>query len=401
MYCGAIAEADVESKLRVGIAGFGSVTRQIIPGIVAMPGIELTAVAAPREGPREEARTRYGVQTYATVEAMCSSSDVDVVWVCTPNMFHAEHTIAAAEHGKHVICEKPMAVTLEEAQAMVEAINRNGVRYVQGHSKLFDPPVRRMREIVSSGELGRVIQVNTWEYKPWISGQPRRASEYDTSQGGGVLYRQGPHQVDVVRGIAGGMVRSVRAVAGRWHPDFPLGEGDYTAFLEFEDGTAATMAFNGYGYFDITELTWGIGEGGQQRELDAPAAQRFAAPAGAAAIDQWVEANTGGARAERGERRRFQPFYGLTLVSCERGDIRQSPDGLYVYTEAGREEAPVERGASGRAELIELQAALREDRATFPGEAWGMATLEVLTGILDSSRERREVSLSHQVPCAY
>src|SRR5207302_3270945 len=92
---------------------------------------------------------------------------------------------------------------------------------------------------------------------------PRLPSELDSKVGGGVLYRQGPHQIDIVRGIGGGMVKSLRAIAGRWNPSFPEAEGDYTAFLEFEDGTAATMVFNGYGYFDITEMTWGIGEGGQ------------------------------------------------------------------------------------------------------------------------------------------
>ena len=361
--------------LRVGVAGLGAVTRSLLPSIEGMPDVELTAVAAPRQGPRDEARERYGVETYASVEAMCESPHVDVVWVCTPNAFHAEHTITAAEHGKHVICEKPMAVTLDEAQAMSEAINRNGVRYVQGHSKLFDPPIRRMREIVSSGQLGRVIQINTWEFKPWIAGPPRSDADVDTAQGGGVVYRQGPHQADIIRGIGGGMVKSLRAIAGRWHPAFPRGEGDYTAFLEFEDGTAATMVFNGYGYFDITELTWGIGEGGQQRESgDGP---------------------------ERNEQRRRQPFYGLTVVSCERGDIRQSPDGLYVYTEAGREEVTLEPGGRGRKELAELGDALREERPTFPDERWGMASLEVVLAVLESSRERREVPLSHQVPCPF
>ena len=215
-----------------------------------------------------------------------------------------------------------------------------------------------------------------------------------------MLYRQGPHQIDVVRSIGGGMVRSVRGIAGRWHPDFPKGEGDYTSFLEFEDGTAATMAFNGYGYFDITELTWGIGEGGQQRELDAAVAQRFSEPMGAEAVDRWVGTRAGEQGSGGEARRRFQPFYGLTLVSCERGDIRQSPDGLYVYTKDGRREVAIERDAPGRPELHELLSSLRDDRATFPGDGWGMATLEVILGVLESSREHREVTLQHQVASA-
>jgi len=114
----------------------------------------------------DRCRERYGCETYLTVEAMCESPNVDAVWICTPNLYHAEHAIIAAEHSKHVICEKPMAVSLDQAKEMVAAVERNGVRYVQGHSRIFDAPIRKMREVVSSGELGRVIQINTWEYKP-------------------------------------------------------------------------------------------------------------------------------------------------------------------------------------------------------------------------------------------
>ena len=393
----------MDSVLKVGLAGVGSVSRTILSNIETIPGVQLTGIADIRQEALDTVGKKYGVDTFTSVEAMCESANVDAVWVCTPNQFHAEHTITAAEHGKHVICEKPMAVTLEQAQSMVDAVDRNSVRYVQGHSKIFDPPVRMMREVVSSGELGRLIQLNTWEYKPWISGQPRLETEVDPNTGGGVLYRQGPHQTDIIRGIGGGMVRSLRAITGRWNPAFPLAEGDYTAFLEFEDGTAATMAFNGYGFFDITEMTWGIGEGGQQRaELVPDQRERFTGA---------VEADTkyafAGTRAEREQAQReavshrFQPFFGLTLASCERGDIRQSPDGLYIYDENGRREVTLDPGMHGRGELTELRDALAGERPTFPDARWGMASLEVILSIRASSEQRKEITLSHQVPVPF
>jgi phthalate 4,5-cis-dihydrodiol dehydrogenase len=388
----------MEPVLRIGLAGLGSVSRQIPAAFEATPGAKLTAVADIRPEALDRWREQYGVETYTSVEQMCESQNVDAVWVCTPNQLHAEHAILAAEHRKHVICEKPMAVTLDEAQSIVEAVAKNGVTYVQGHSKIFDAPVRKMREIVSSGTLGRLIQINNWEYKPWLS-QPRLETEVEGEIGGGVLYRQGPHQTDVVRGIGGGMVRSVRAVAGRYHPAFPNAEGDYTAFLEFEDGTAATMVFNGYGYFDITEMTWGIGEGGQQQD---PLQKKIPRQSGAVDTTEkyaYADARAERERAERGNRR-FQPFYGLTLASCERGDLRQSPDGLYMYTDDGREEITFER-KHGRGELDELCEAVRQDRPSFPDARWGMASLEVILAVRQSSQERREIMLSRQVPCPF
>lgn len=385
------------TQLRVGLAGLGVVSRSILRSIEKVPGARLTAVADIRPEAREQARSRYGVAAYDDVAAMCASPEVDVVWIATPNAYHAEHATIAAESGKHVICEKPMALNLEQCQTMIAAVERNGVRYVQGHSKIFNPPVRRMREIVSSGELGRLIQVNNWYYKPWLSA-PRIASEVESATGGGVLYRQGPHQTDVIRCIGGGVVRSVRGSAGRFHPAFPDTEGNYTAFLEFDNGAVATMVFNGYGFFDSRELVWGIGEGGEQVDVAAAWQPRRSAPV--APEEKYAMVG----REDRPDRRpRFQPFYGLTIVSCERGDIRQYPEGLYLYTEDGRREIDCEGGGSTThtGELQELIAALAEDRPTFPDARWGMATVEVLMAILQSSREHREIELHHQVPCPF
>ena len=384
----------MEPVLKVGVAGLGSVSRTVLPNIEKVPNVKLTAVADLREEPLEKAREQYGVETFTSVEAMCESSNVDAIWVCTPNLFHTEHTIIAAEHGKHVICEKPMALTLDQAQEMVDALDRNGVRYVQGHSKIFDPPIRRIREIIASGEMGRLIQLNTWMYKPWLSGAPRLDSEVDFNVGGGVLYRQGPHQADLVRGIGGGMVKSLRANVGRWDPNFPLGEGNFTAFLEFEEGAIATMAFNGYGYFNITELTWGITEGGGIRRSDRRGEQY----GGAVEADTkyaWADVR---AEAERTQERKHQPFFGLTIASCERGDIRQSPDGLFLYDRDGKREITFDPAGHGRGELTEMRDALKEDRPSFPDARWGMATLEVILAIRESSDAGKEITLSHQVP---
>jgi phthalate 4,5-cis-dihydrodiol dehydrogenase len=387
--------------LRVGLAGLGVVSRSIMPSIQGTANVQFTAVADIREEALAEASSRYGVQTFNNVAAMCESPNVDAVWIATPNMFHMEHTITAAENRKHVVCEKPMALSLEQAQAMIDAMERNGVRYVQGHSKIYNPPVRTMRRLVREGELGRLIQVNNWYWKHWLS-SPRIVTEVDSQYGGGVLYRQGPHQTDVIRGIGGGMVKRVRGTTGRWHPAFRMTESNYTAFLEFEDGTAATMVFNGCGHFDTGELTWGIGEGGQVVD---PIRRRPHRVAPVAPEEKYGAVRHAGPEQEADERtrsdRRHQPFYGLTIVSCERGDIRQSPDGLYLYTEEGREEIPIDGGGSRghAAELEELVAALAEDRPTFPDAHWGRATLEVILAIMESSRLEREVTLSHQVPC--
>jgi len=391
--------------LRLGIAGTGIAALQVLPHLAALAGkVELAALADVRSANMDFFCERYGraVQMYDSVEAMCASPDIDAVWVASPNSLHAEHTIVAARQGKHVICEKPMAVRLDECAAMVEAVERHGIKFVQGHSKAYDTPIRKMREILDSGDLGRVIHIQTWNWNDWLL-RALVAAEVDTEQGSGVVFRQGPHQADIVRFLGGGMVRSVRAVAGRWDPDFPDGEGNYTAFLEFEDGAAATMVFDGYGYFDAAELTWGIGESGKRmRNPESVVARaRPGGPISAEAKYAMVRAGNpygygaGGGVDEASPRR--NPFFGLTVVSCERGALRQHPDGIYVYGAQGRREVPVEAHRGRSSELLELYEAVTTNRPTLLDARWGMASTEVCLAILQSSRERREILLHHQV----
>ena len=384
------------SELRVGVAGLGSVAAQILPSFRDLPGVRLGAAADARKEARDQFVKDYDLPAYEDVAEMCRSAPIDVVWIATPNTVHCEHAIAAAKNGKHVICEKPMAITLEQCDAMIDAARRNGVMLLQGHSKIFDAPVRAMRAVVTSGRLGKVIQVNSWNFNDWLQ-RPRLASEVDTKLGGGLVYRQGPHIVDVVRYVAGGLATSVRGIAGRWDPHFDT-EGNFSAFIEFEGGASASLSINGYGHFDVTELTWGIGEGGQQRDPRAKKPRpRRTGPLAAEDKYRYVATQAQGEVYARGER---QPFYGLTVVSCERGVIRQSPDGLYIYGENGCEEVPVERHVGRAAELIELRDALAMGRPVFPDGTWGRATLEVCLGILDSSRQHREIVLKRQVPSA-
>lgn len=385
------------SELRVGVAGLGSVSAQILSCFRDLSGARLAAAADLRKEARDAFVKTYDLPAFAEVDAMCRSPDIDVIWVATPNTVHCEHTLAAAENGKHVICEKPMAVSLKQCDAMIAAAERNGVRLLQGHSKIFDAPVRAMREVVASGRIGRVIQVNSWNFNDWLQ-RPRLASEVDTRLGGGLVYRQGPHIVDVVRYLAGGLATSVHGHAGRHDPHFDT-EGDFSAFLEFEGGATGSLSINGYGYFDVTELTWGIGEGGQQHP-DPRLKKRKPRRTGPMAAEEkyrYAAQTAPGEVYARGER---MPFYGLTVVSCERGVVRQSPDGLYLYTDSGCEELPIARGHGRAAELTELRDALATGRPVFPDGRWGRATLEVCLGILDSSREHREISLSRQVPSA-
>lgn len=379
--------------LRLGVVGLGVAGDVIGPFVERHPEFVLAAGADPAAGARA-AFARPDRSTFADAGDMCASGQVDVVYVASPTHLHAEHTITALLSGHHVIVEKPMAVSVATAEAMVAAAQMSGRVLVVGHSQSFEAPVRAMRRIVVSGELGPLRAINAWYYTDWMF-RPRTPDELDPARGGGVPLRQGAHHADIVRYLGGGLLRSVRGRVGDWDPGRP-GEGAYSAFLEFTDGTPATIVYSGYDHFPSTELTFGIGEAG--RPLSGYAVARRAL----AAAPRTAEGEVKGSRGRQRDLLRagtHQPFFGLVVVSCERGDVRVSPEGLAVYGDHEVTEVPLTGEQVGRdAMLTELVNAVRMGAPAAHDGRWGLANLEVCLALVESSRRRAEVLLTRQVP---
>ncbi len=364
----------------------------MLSAIDARQDVSLTAVCDPSPEARERVAASCAVRAVAEIDALLADPEVDAVYIATPTALHERHAIQAARAGKHVLVEKPMAVDVAGATRMVDAAHNAGVVLVVGHSHSYDGPYRAMREIIASGELGRVRMMHSMYFSDWLY-RPRRADELDARLGGGVAFRQGSHQFDILRLLGGGVVRSVRAQTFDWDPHRHA-IGAYQAFLTFEDGTTATAMYNGYGAFLTSELCWGIGELGEAVPDDRAGASRRAFQLRSAADESAAKQ----ARAPLAERTPFQPFFGWLVVSCEGGDIRQSRAGLYLYTERGREERAVRNDGSTRdAVLAEFVDAIAGTRPPLHDGRWGRATLELCIGAMESSQAGRELTLVHQV----
>jgi phthalate 4,5-cis-dihydrodiol dehydrogenase len=378
------------TPLRFGIAGVGSGGSGLLSAFEGRPHLQLMAVADTRESALERFRAEYGAETYGSVEEMCESPNVDVVWVATPNNLHAEHAITAARHGKHVIVSKPMALNIDECEAMNEAADRAGVRLLCGHTRSMAATIRRMAAIARSSEFGAVGMIHSWKYADWIY-RPRTPDELDVSKGGGVVFRQGPHQLDIVRLIGGGRLHSVHASVLEMDPARGA-PGTYVAYLKFEDGTPATVIYSGYGHFDTSELTYGFGAYRRGRIT------RTTSPEEELAMKESRRYGGEGRGHERSESdQNTLGFYGLTLLSCEHADIRESPRGLYVYDDDGRREIAIDTAESrGDNEVEEMYQAVVNGKPLQHDGRWGEATLETALAIMESGQSGREVFLSHQ-----
>jgi phthalate 4,5-cis-dihydrodiol dehydrogenase len=202
--------------LRMGVVGFGVGASAVLPTMAAIPEVELAGGADLNAELREGFRQRYpGTRVYDDIRALCDDPEIDAVWISTPNRFHCEHAIEAMQRGKHVAVEKPMAVTLEEADRMVEASERYGVKLMAAHTSSFQLPIRAMRRLAMSGEIGSAQAISIASYTDWML-RPRSAEEVAPAAGSGIVHRQAPHQIDTLRLLGGGMLRSVRGTARQW-----------------------------------------------------------------------------------------------------------------------------------------------------------------------------------------
>lgn len=389
-----------ERKLHLGVAGLGRAFSLMAPGFAAHPRVQLAAAADPRAEACARFTAEYSGMSYATVEEMCADPTIDAVYIASPHQFHAEHAVLAANNGKHVLVEKPMALTLADCRAMIAAAERAHVRLIVGHSHSFDAPVVRARQIIAGGELGAVRMVTAINYTDFLY-RPRRPEELETNRGGGVIFNQAPHQVDVVRLLAGAAARRVRASAGAWDPERPT-EGAYSALLTFGGGAFASLTYNGYGHFDSDEWCDWVGEGGQRKDVGAyGATRRLLASAPTAAAETALKAtrNYGGQDfSTAGGAPEFHPHFGIVLVSCERGDVRPTPKGVMIYGDRERRFEPMPTPREARtAVLDELCDAVLEGKPPLHDGAWGMATMEICLAILRSAREGSDIDLVEQV----
>jgi len=383
-------------KLRIGVAGLGRAFAVMLPTFKADPRVSLVAAADTRAEARQRFAEEFSANAYTTVEELCVDPAVEVIYVATPHQWHAGHAALAAQHRKHLLIEKPMALTLQECAAIIDAARGAGVHLVVGHSHSFDAPVRHLRGLIDSGRYGNARMINAINYTDYLY-RPRRPEELDTALGGGAIFNQAAHQIDIVRLLGGGRVASVRAATGAWDRTRPT-EGAYAALLTFENGAFASLTYSGYGNFDSDEFQGWIGEVGQKKTPYAgPPRHRFDNQQDEVAFKN--ARNYGGPdfRPSAGQDLAHQNF-GTLLVSCEHADLRALPNGVMVYQNGSAQLDPLPMPKIPRVEVIdELYDAVVMGQPPLHDGAWAMATLEVLLAILQSSREKSDVRLSHQV----
>lgn len=231
------------SKLRWGLIGCGDISRKrVAPALRDSPLCKLIAVSRARVHLAESFANEFGARRwYSEWQKLLMDYEIDAIYVSTPVHLHAEQTIAAAEAGKHVLCEKPMALNVADCERMIAACRSNDVKLGVAYYRHFYPAVRRVKELVDSGELGVpiIVQVNAFE---WFDPKPSDSRSWlirkDLS-GGGPMFDFGCHRIEVLLDLFGA-VSDVKSTLAHTLFDREV-EDVATAVFRFERGTCGTL----------------------------------------------------------------------------------------------------------------------------------------------------------------
>ena len=400
-----MSDAQQRRILGIGIVGIGGAAVNMLPAFARNPDFAIAAAAdIDADVLGRFSRDYPAAATFRSVAELCASPAVDLVYIATPTRLHAEHTGIALAAKKHVLIEKPMAVTLAEADAMIVAAQRNHVLLGVNVKHSFEPRVLKLRALAQSGELGRLRMIHSWRYVDWLY-RPRTRDELTPGWGAGILWRQGPHHFDFLRTIGGGLLRSVRGNCQILDPARRV-TGAYTAYLEFVDGLACTAVCSGYDHFNSRDYVRGfrgelpLAPGGQharaRRNLEAHAAD-----------PDWEEKRAtderyGGSGPVPDNGHTVSSSWllsGPLVASFEHADVRFSPAGLVVDGDREQWEIPLRDQGDGRdGRLKSFHRAITGGAALPADGRWGKATQEVLVALERSAETQAEIPLIHQTP---
>lgn len=383
--------------VRIGIVGLGRAFMLTLPAFKIDPRVQLVAACAPRLESRLAFQKEFGGQTYDNIMDICEDKNIEVLYIATPHQFHAEHVLAAAKSGKHVLVDKPLAISIEDGKKMVTACEQSHVHLIVGPSHSFDAPVLQARALIDSGELGAVRMINAMNYTDFLY-RPRRPEELMTSEGGGVIFSQAVHQIDIVRLLAGGMGKQVSAMTGNWDAERPT-EGAYSALVSFENGVFASLIYSGYAHFDSDEWMDNVNELGYDKAPENYGTARRTLKEGKASqTEAELKQNRAFGASSIASPPTHHEHFGPIIVSCEHADIRLTPDGIWIYKNESYRFEPALEIPNPRTPVIDaIVNAVRNNKPPIQTGRWGLASLEICHAILDSARSSAPVTLHQQI----
>ena len=224
-------------KVKWGVIGAAGIAdRRTIPGILSAENAVLEAVMEIDTGLAEKIRAKYNaVKAYDNVEELLADREIDAVYIASPVVFHKEQAIKAARAKKHILVEKPVALTSKEGEEVRDACSREGILAASGFMMRYHAYHRKMKEIVESGKLGKIVSCRA-QLTCWYPEIPGNWRQNKSTSGGGALMDMGVHCIDLLQYITGGKAKKVAALTGTKTFDYDVDDSASVIF-ESDNGT--------------------------------------------------------------------------------------------------------------------------------------------------------------------
>lgn len=234
-------------KLRFGVIGAGGIAdRRTIPGMILAKNAVLTAVMGPNLERTEKIRAKYGAKrAYDSEEALLSDPEVDAVYIATPISEHARQAKSAADHGKHILIEKPLAMTADEGESVVNYCAEKNVKIAAGFMMRFGSHVMSMKKALAEGKIGQVVSGYT-QFTVWLPYEEGNWRQIKAKAGGGAMMDLSVHTIDLMEYITGMRVTQVAAMNEKLafpEPQYDV-EDSSTILLRMENGAQCVVQSN-------------------------------------------------------------------------------------------------------------------------------------------------------------
>ncbi|RSK26186.1 gfo/Idh/MocA family oxidoreductase [Bacillus sp. HMF5848] len=339
------------STLKVGVIGCGAIAqRRHLPEYAANKNVEIVAVCDINAERAEEMATKYDAKAYTEYKDVIALDEIDVISVCLPNYLHAPVSIAASQAGKHVLCEKPMATSKEEALAMIEAAKASNKKLMVAHNQRFVSSHRKAKEIIESGKLGKVYSFRTTFGHPgpedW-SLDGRESWFFNKEEAFiGAMGDLGVHKADLMRYLLGDFaeVSSFIETNAKENTDV---DDNAVCILRTANGIIGTLA-----------ASWAYVKGGDNSTV--------------------IYGEKGVLRLED------HPEYSL---------IEEYKNGEAVYHKLGKIQTNEEGGQTNSHVINHFVTCILEDKQPLITGEEGMKSLDVILGALESQKTKRIISL--------
>lgn len=227
--------------LGLGVIGCGRMARELVSAVRDKVAEAKVMAAFDTYAPAQEAFCgEFGLAPAASVEALLARDDIGAVLVASPNFLHAEHTVAAAQAGKHVFSEKPMALSVADCDRMIAACEQAGVRLMVGQSTRLMPASLKLRELAASEELGPPLYA--W-CSYWFSGfLPRDSGVWhiERARSGGLFFQMAIHHIDLLHAVLG-PARRVQYAGGQYGPQMKDFDDIATILIEYQSGATGVI----------------------------------------------------------------------------------------------------------------------------------------------------------------